>query len=154
MVVCIQNLLTLSPWNVRPTLLFAHLPQWWSLHPCLWQGEWGCLHVFPTALLWSHRVSLYWSYNIKVVEIGYAANSAQITNSLQMTNLSISTFKGELKFFRFKIGKYKTRAFNRKIEIKPIPILLNISLVANTESLLILLSVFRVGFDAQFHRLQ
>ena len=49
----------------------------------------------------------------------------------QMTNWSVSTFKGKLKFFRFKIGKYETRAFNRKIEIKPIPILLNISLTAN-----------------------
>ena len=49
----------------------------------------------------------------------------------QMTNWSFSTFKGKLKFFRFKIVKYKTRAFNRKIEIKPIPILLNISLTAN-----------------------
>ena len=49
----------------------------------------------------------------------------------QMTNWSVATFKGKLKFFRFKIVKYKTRAFNRKIEIKPIPILLNISLTAN-----------------------
>ena len=49
----------------------------------------------------------------------------------QMTNWSVSTFKGKLKFFRFKIVKYKTRAFNRKFEIKPIPILLNISLAAN-----------------------
>ena len=48
----------------------------------------------------------------------------------QMTNWSVSTFKGKLKLFRFKIVKYKTRAFNRKIEIKPIPILL-ISLTAN-----------------------
>ena len=38
--------------------------------------------------------------------------------------------KGKLKLFRFKIVKYKTRAFNRKIEIKSIPILL-ISLTAN-----------------------
>ena len=67
----------------------------------------------------------------------------------QMTNWSVSTFKGRLKLFRFKIVKYKTRAFKRKFEIKPIPILLNIS-----QSLLILLSVFRVGFDAQFHRLR
>ena len=49
----------------------------------------------------------------------------------QMTNWPVSTFKGKLKFFRFKIVKYKTRAFNRKTEIKPIPILLNISLTAN-----------------------
>ena len=49
----------------------------------------------------------------------------------QITNWSVSTFKGKLKFFRFKIVKYKTRAFNRKIEIKPISILLNISLTAN-----------------------
>ena len=65
------------------------------------------------------------------------------------TNWSVSTFKGKLKFFRFTIVKFKTRAFNRKIEIKPIPILLNISLTAPNN--LILLSVFRVGFDAQFH---
>ena len=42
----------------------------------------------------------------------------------QMTNWSVLTFKGKLKFFRFEIVKHKTRAFNRKIEIKPIPILL------------------------------
>ena len=47
----------------------------------------------------------------------------------QMTNWSVSTFKGKLKFFRFKIVKYKTRVFNRKFEMKPIPILLNISFV-------------------------
>ena len=39
----------------------------------------------------------------------------------QMTNWSVSTFKGKLK----------TRAFNSKFEVKPIPILLNISLTAN-----------------------
>ena len=68
----------------------------------------------------------------------------------RMTNYSVSTFKGKLKFFRFKIVKLKckTRTFNRKFEIKPIPILHNISL---EQSLLILLSAFRVGFDAQFH---
>ena len=38
-----------------------------------------------------------------------------------------TTFKGKLKLYHFKIVKYKTRAFNRKFEIKPIPILLNIS---------------------------
>ena len=38
----------------------------------------------------------------------------------QKTNWSVSTFKGKLKFFRFKIVKYKTRAFNnREFEIKP-----------------------------------
>ena len=49
----------------------------------------------------------------------------------QMTNWSVSTFKGKLKFFRFKIIKCKTRTFNRKFEIKPIPILHNISLNSN-----------------------
>ena len=49
----------------------------------------------------------------------------------QITNWSVSTFKGKLKFYRYKIVKYKPRAFSRKIEIKPIPILLNISLTAN-----------------------
>ena len=49
----------------------------------------------------------------------------------QITNWSVSTFKDKLKFFRFKIVKYKTQVFNRKIEIKPIPILLNISLTMN-----------------------
>ena len=49
----------------------------------------------------------------------------------QITNWSVSTFKGKLKFFRFKIVKYKPGAFNRKIEMKPIPILFNISLTAN-----------------------
>ena len=45
--------------------------------------------------------------------------------SKQITNWSVSTFKGKLKFFRFKIVKYQPRAFNRKIEIKLIPILLH-----------------------------
>ena len=49
----------------------------------------------------------------------------------QITNWSVSTSKGKLKFYRYKIVKYKPRAFNRKTEIKPIPILLNISLTAN-----------------------
>ena len=49
----------------------------------------------------------------------------------QMTNWSVSSFKGKLKFFRFKIVKYKTRYFNRKFVIKPSPILLNTSLNAN-----------------------
>ena len=44
---------------------------------------------------------------------------------------TVSTSKGKLKFYRYKIVKYKPRAFNRKTEIKPIPILLNISLTAN-----------------------
>ena len=39
--------------------------------------------------------------------------------------------KGKLKFYRYKIVKYKPGAFNRKPEIKPIPILLNIALTAN-----------------------
>ena len=45
-------------------------------------------------------------------------------------NWSVSTLKGKRKFFRFEIVKFKTRAFNKKIEIKPIPIVLN-SLTAN-----------------------
>ena len=49
----------------------------------------------------------------------------------QMTNWSVSTFKGNLKFFRFKIVKCKTRTFKRKFEIKPIPVFHNISLNAN-----------------------
>ena len=48
----------------------------------------------------------------------------------QMKNWTVSTFKGKLKFFCFEIVKFKTRAFNRKIEIKPIPFVLN-SLTAN-----------------------
>ena len=51
----------------------------------------------------------------------------------QMTNWSVSTFKGKLKFFRYKIVKCKTRTFNRKFEIKPILILHNISLNANND---------------------
>ena len=43
----------------------------------------------------------------------------------QMTNWSVSTLKSKLKFFSFKIVTYKTRAFNRKFELKPIPILFN-----------------------------
>ena len=53
----------------------------------------------------------------------------------QITNWSVSSFKGKLKFFRFKIVKYETRAFKRKIEVKPIPILfilLNISRLPQT----------------------
>ena len=42
----------------------------------------------------------------------------------QKTNWSVSTFKGKLKFFCFKIVKFKTQTFNRKFEIKPIPICL------------------------------
>ena len=41
-----------------------------------------------------------------------------------MTKWSVSTFKDKLKFFCFKIVKFKTRAFNRKFELKPIPICL------------------------------
>ena len=74
----------------------------------------------------------------------------------QITNWSVSTFKGKLKFFRFKIVKYETRAFNGKISINPIPtyifcLFCLIFLAYREQSLLILLSVFRVGFDAQFH---
>ena len=43
----------------------------------------------------------------------------------QKINWSVSTFKGKRKFFRFEIVKFKTRAFNRKIEIKPILFVLN-----------------------------
>ena len=53
----------------------------------------------------------------------------------QITNWSVSSFKGKLKFFHFKIVKYETQAFKRKIEIKPIPILfilLNISHLPRT----------------------
>ena len=42
--------------------------------------------------------------------------------------------KGAVNFFRFKILKFKTRAFNTKIEIKPNPVLLNILLTANNHS--------------------
>ena len=51
----------------------------------------------------------------------------------EMTNWPVSNFKGKLKLFRFKIVKYETRALDRKFEIKPIPILLNISLNANNQ---------------------
>ena len=64
----------------------------------------------------------------------------------QMANWSVSTFKGKLKFFRFEIVKFKTRAFNRKIEIKPIPLCL-IRLPRTITSDIV------IGFDAQFHRL-
>ena len=53
----------------------------------------------------------------------------------QITNWSVLSLKGKLKFFRFKIVKYESRAFKRKIEIKPIPnlfILLNISRLPRT----------------------
>ena len=52
----------------------------------------------------------------------------------QKTNWSVSTFKGKRKFFRFEIVKFKTRAFDRKIEIKPIPILLNLLTANNAHS--------------------
>ena len=48
----------------------------------------------------------------------------------QKTTSSVSTFKGKRKFLRFEIVKFKTPAFNRKIEIKPILFVLN-SLTAN-----------------------
>ena len=48
----------------------------------------------------------------------------------QKTNWSVSTFKGKRKVFRLELVKFKTRAFNRKIVIKLIPILLN-SLTSN-----------------------
>ena len=50
----------------------------------------------------------------------------------QKTNWSVSTFKGKRKFFRFEIVKFKPRAFNRKTEIKPIPVVLNL-LTANND---------------------
>ena len=53
----------------------------------------------------------------------------------QITNWSVSSSKVKLKFFRFKIVKYETRAFKRKIETKPIRnlfILLNISCLPRT----------------------
>ena len=34
----------------------------------------------------------------------------------QTTNWSVSTFKGKLKFYRYKIVKYKPRTFTRKIK--------------------------------------
>ena len=50
----------------------------------------------------------------------------------QITNWTVSAFKGNLRFSVLKLfWKCKTRAFSRKIEIKPIPILLNISLTEN-----------------------
>ena len=36
----------------------------------------------------------------------------------EVTNWSVSTFKGKLQFFYFRIVECKTRAFNRKIEEK------------------------------------
>ena len=48
----------------------------------------------------------------------------------QKTNWSVLNFKGKRKFFRYEIVKFKTRAFNRKIEIKPISFVF-ISLTAN-----------------------
>ena len=60
--------------------------------------------------------------------------------------------KGKLRFFRFKIVQYKARGFNRKLEIKPIPIFL-ISCLPQTITSDIGGPVFRVEFDAEFHRL-
>ena len=34
----------------------------------------------------------------------------------QITNWSVSTFKGKLRFFHFNIVNYKTRAFNRNLK--------------------------------------
>ena len=64
----------------------------------------------------------------------------------QITNWSASTFKGKRKFYGYKIVKYKPRAFNRKIDIKPIPILLNISLASNNH-LWYCCPLFRVVFS-------
>ena len=68
----------------------------------------------------------------------------------QITNWSASTFKGKLKFYRYKIVKYKPRAFNRKIEIKPIPILLNISRTITQEARVAL--GYRLGQLLRFFR--
>ena len=70
------------------------------------------------------------------------ASRATQSNSVYVSVLQISIVHSDcaskslcqnffsLKFFRFKIVKYETRAFKRKIEIKPIPISF-ISLTAN-----------------------
>ena len=71
----------------------------------------------------------------------------QYGETKQITKWSVSTFKGKRKFFGFKIVKYKTRAFNRKIEIKPIPILLIFRLPRKiTSGIVVLFSrrIFRI----------
>ena len=63
--------------------------------------------------------------------------------SKQITNWSVSTFKGKLKFFRFKIVKYQPRAFNRKILNKANSYFASY-FAYGEQSLLILLSFFYV----------
>ena len=73
----------------------------------------------------------------------------------QITNSSVSVLKGKLKFYRYKIVKYKPRAFSRKIEIKPIPILLIIFRLPRKvkSDIVVLFSRRIVRIYAQFHRL-
>ena len=58
----------------------------------------------------------------------------------QMTNWSDSTFKGRLKFFRFKIVKYKTNSYFAYISL-------------DTNNPFCYSAVFRIIFDEQFHQL-
>ena len=69
--------------------------------------------------------------SLSVFEMQQILTERHSGKTKQMTNWSVSTFKGKLYFFSFKIVKYKTRAFNKKFEIKPSPVLLNISLTVN-----------------------
>ena len=66
----------------------------------------------------------------------------------QMTNWSVSTFKGKLKFFRLKLVKYKLQLSTESSKENQFLFCIMFCLTR----ILILLSVFRVGFDAQFHR--
>ena len=48
-----------------------------------------------------------------------------------MTNWSVSTFKGKLNFSVLKLLNIKHELSTEKVEMEPIPILLNISLTVN-----------------------
>ena len=90
--------------------------------------------LFPWArvLKWGRKREKQWKrklgINAATIRFTVRGQNAILTErhsgkTKQITNWSVSFFKGKLKFFRFKIVKYETRVFKRKTEIKPIPIL-------------------------------
>ena len=102
------------------------------------------LFSWARVLKWGRKTEKQWKrkLGISAVTIRFTVRgwNAILTErhsgkTKQITNWSVSSFKRKLKFFRFKIVKYETRAFKRKIEIKPIHILfilLNISRLPRT----------------------
>ena len=108
---------------------------WWiqRLGPLISkQTRFSSLFLWARVFKWSRKREKQRKRNSASAPSRFASLSERHSGEAkQITNWSVSTFKGKLKFYRYKIVKYKPRAFNRKIEIKPIPILLDISLTAN-----------------------